>query len=287
VDDPLLPHLVDLMADPGAAGLILVGGYGIRLKQAHLASVDAMTLLDEIPPARATYDLDIFLNMKFLASQTAGQEIRGLIDRLGYIEKQPYWQFSKPLNETMPNREVVLDLIARRPIEDENVKVNPPRVGSGSRTGLHGRLTPEAFAADVNPTSVMLDGTNSKGERLPVEILVPHPYASLNMKIRAAYDWFCKTGDTLPKKAFSEKHAFDVLILVSMLTEKEIENATAIAEQFKDLEIAGEITREAIELFASPSSPGFLEACRQAHYVPDHEIFWEALKRVLGIPTFS
>lgn len=30
--DPLMPHLLDIAADPASDGLILAGGFGVRLK---------------------------------------------------------------------------------------------------------------------------------------------------------------------------------------------------------------------------------------------------------------
>lgn len=184
-------------------------------------------------------------------------------------------------------REVVLDLIARRPTEFENVKVSPPRVGSGSKTGLHGRLTPEAFAVEINPTTIPVTGITSTGEPTQFQVSVPHPYASLNMKVRAAYDWLRMTRDEIPAKPFSEKHAFDVFLLVAMLTEEEIASSLPVANQFKDLPIAHEIKAEAKELFAEPTSPGFLEATRQAKDRLDHGTFWEALSFILGIELSS
>ena len=36
VNDPLLPHLMDIASDPASEGLILAGGFGMRLKQVEL-----------------------------------------------------------------------------------------------------------------------------------------------------------------------------------------------------------------------------------------------------------
>ena len=54
LNDPLMPHLLDILSDPASEGLILGGGFGIRLKQLELARIGVPTLISDIPPARAT-----------------------------------------------------------------------------------------------------------------------------------------------------------------------------------------------------------------------------------------
>ena len=63
MNDPLLPHLLDIVSDPASEGLILAGGFGIRIKQRYLQATGTRTLLPVIPEARATQDLDFFLSL--------------------------------------------------------------------------------------------------------------------------------------------------------------------------------------------------------------------------------
>lgn len=63
--DPFLPHLLDIISSDYAEGLILVGGYGLRIKQDWLRDVLSDTLISIIPEARATWDLDFFLRMQW------------------------------------------------------------------------------------------------------------------------------------------------------------------------------------------------------------------------------
>ena len=168
--------------------------------------------------------------------------------------------------------------MARSPQEDENVKFDNIRVGSKSGTGLHGRNTTEAFAVEDMPLKIGVSGTRTDGTNIKSEIFVPHPYAWLNMKIKAAHDWLRKASSNP-----SEKHTFDVYMLTAMLTEFEIETASELALKYASHPIAAENKKFAVELYGSPDSAGCREAARQAGKPLDYEVFWAALRQVLGI----
>ena len=288
ITDPLLPHLLDILADPVSDGLILAGGFGLRLKQEYLRQTEARTLLDQFPPARATQDLDFFLRMEIWLDSEKGEAVRGLLDTLRYRARVPHLKFEKPLSPDAPDeRTVKVDLLARTPRADENIPVrrasdptrHPSRVGSGTGIDLHGGETPEAFAVEDFPTLLQVSGATTNGTPIDALVRVPHPYAWLNMKVKAADDWAARP------KPFSVKHAFDVYLLTAMLTEEEIEQATALAARYSDNPVATEIHDAAARLYDKPTSPGFVEAQRQAGSPLDHEIFWEALQVALGIPS--
>ena len=282
--DPLLPHLLDILTAPVSSDLILAGGFGLRLKQEYLRQTGARTLISPLPPARATQDLDFFLRMDLWLDSAKGAAVRNLLNTLSYRERVAHLKFEKPLSPDAPDERLVkVDLLARTPRADENVPVrrasdptrHPSRVGSGSGIDLHGGETPEAFAVEDSPILIQVSGTTTSGVPAQAVVRVPHPYAWLNMK--AAQDW------TARPKPFSEKHAFDVYLLSAMLTQGELEQAEALAVRYTDNPVAVEIRAAAVDLYAMPSSPGFVEAQRQAGSPLDHEIFWEALRVALGI----
>ncbi|MDX1934762.1 MAG: hypothetical protein SFU56_19365 [Capsulimonadales bacterium] len=283
IADPLFPHLLDVLADPASEGLILAGGFGLRLKQEHLRRTGARTLLAEIPPARATQDLDFFLRMELWSDADKGAAVRGLLDRLGYRERVPHLKFEKALAPDA--RTVKVDLLARTPLPEENIPVrraadptrHPSRVGSGTGIDLHGGETPEAFAVEDAPVSVAVSGVATDGTPVEASVLVPHPYAWLNMKVKAADDW------TQRPKPFAEKHAFDVYLLVAMLTPDEVAKAETLAARYANHSVAAEVRVAAARLYGEPSGPGFAEAERQASGPLDHGLFWEALRAALGI----
>lgn len=279
IGDPLMPHLMDVLARPELGGLILAGGFGIRVKQEFLAQTQARTLISPFPLARATGDLDLFLRMEVFGNVQRKDDMRRAIDELGYEPTQRNWQFRKPLGERYPTRSVTLDLLSRRPQQGENVRFKDPRVGEGS---LHGRDTEEAFAIDVDPIPLPIRDRTSAGDEIEAVVLVPHPYAWLNMKVRAAHDWLRRQRGEMEAKEFSEKHAFDVYVLVAMLTEEELLRCGEIAGVFESHKLAAAIRAQAQELFATSASPGFLEARRQVESDLDFEAFHEGLGRALG-----
>lgn len=284
--DPLLPHLLDILADPASDGLILTGGFGLRLKQEHLRLSGARTLITELPPARATQDLDFFLRMELWSDAAKGAAVRALLDRLGYQERVRYLKFEKSLTPDAPDdRKVKVDLLARSPRKDEPITVrratdpirHPSRVGSGMGIDLHGGETPEAFAVEDMAVPLVVTGAATTGTLVETSVRVPHPYAWLNMKVKAAADW------TERPKPFSEKHAFDVYLLVAMLTPDEVAEAEALVVRYEYHPVAIEVRTAAVRLYGEPSGVGFVEAERQAGGQLDHELFWEALKTVLRI----
>ena len=222
ITDPLLSHLLDIASDPAAADLILGGGFGIRVKQIYLKAQGLRTLVPSVPEARATQDLDFFLQMALFIQKERGGAIRTLLDRLAYQEYTPKWQFGKPFDTAKPDIKVKVDLLARTPLEGENVRMKRPRVGVGTGMEIHGRETPEAFAIEDMPFRVPLSGIRPDGTEVNTSILVPHPYASLNMKVKAAHDWLLMERGARPRKDNAERHVFDVFMLIAMLTETEL-----------------------------------------------------------------
>jgi hypothetical protein len=292
-NDPLLPYLIEIIQCPEAEGVILSGGFGIRLKQAFLRSSQQQTLISEVPTARATQDIDLILALDFWIQTEKAKGFKEVLDRLGYVVNQYSWQFRKPIApENLQH--ILLDLQARQPRTEERVNVQdrPPQVGRGMGTGISGRQTLEAFAVEDSPQSITI--TTEQGE---YSVLVPHPYAWLNLKVAAAHDWLKERAGEIPPKTDREtgvsrrlKHVLDVYILVAMLTEVELSEAIQLAETYREHPQAEKIRREAIELWGKPDAAGFLEMQRYVRQVYadaveiDYTLFWtEGLRVALGI----
>ncbi len=285
VEDALLPHLFDIASDPASAGLILAGGLGIQIKRQYLRDMKAQTLIafDTLPAVRPTQDIDFFLLIELFMTPEQGIATRSLLDKLAYQEYTPKWQFDKPLGPGFPAQsKVIVDLLARSPRAEENVKFDSRRVGKASGTGLHGRHTPEAFAVEDAPLQLSVKGRKTNGDDTQANIFVPHVYAWINMKIMAAYDWFQAQG-TEKAKPDSAKHAFDVYMLTAMLTEQEIATADMLAQKYARHPIAEQIKNYACVLYETPAAPGFREAQRQAGRPIEHDVFWQGVCAVLGI----
>ena len=303
--DPLSPYLAEIIAMPEAEGVILSGGFGIRLKQYHLKQQrEAMggqqiTLVDEFPEARATQDLDLFLNVNIWVEKEKALALgAALKEQLGYTTATHSWQYRKPM-EGLEDRRVKLDLMARSPVPEEAVKVKrerrdkPMQVGRDMGTGISGRETPEAFAIDDTPTTLIFPYGGNENI-----VLVPHPYAWLNMKARAAYDWLLELRGSIGEKLTNDgdrvrlKHVYDVYVLTTMLTAEELRQSALLAKKYAAHEEARKTQEQVIELYGSPDSVGIqaVEAYARQYMgtdlVIDHDLFWnEGLTTALGIQS--
>lgn len=234
------------------------------------------------PEARATQDMDFFLSLSLFIQTERGTAVRTLLDHLGYEEHIPKFQFAKPFDTAQPEIKVKVDFLARSP-EDGVIAVKPPRVGHGSGINLHGRETPEGFAVDDHFQQLLVQGVRSDGVEVKTTVRVAHPYAWLNLKVKAAHDWLRMERGEEKRKPNSEKHVFDVYTLVAMLTETELSEAVGFASKYNDNLIAEEVRRCAKELYETNSSPGVDEIRRQAAHQIDYPLFWETLSIALAI----
>jgi hypothetical protein len=286
IRDRLIGHLVDITENAPIDALILGGGLGLRVRRAYLRHTGVVTLArsagQALPEARATSDIDLFLMIKLFTKPEIGRQVRSTLVALDYEERTPKWQFEKPYFPTRPDPSVVVDLLARPPEAGSGVRVRADRVGAASGADIHGRRTPEAFAVEdaTQWLDIVEDGS-------PVaRVSVAHPYAFLNMKVRAAYDWLRYRSDPWPlrerQQPPSPKHAFDAALVVAMLGEAELAEARDLATKWRAHDVATGIRGEAVELFDSASASGWLEARRQGMF-DDHALIWGAMQEALGI----
>ena len=118
---------------------------------------------------------------------------------------------------------------------------------------MHGRLTPEAFAIDDEPVLVEVRRGAGSGT---ISVLTPHPFAWVNMKVRAAYDRQRALDEQREPKRSSGKHIGDVYTLIAMMTEPEFDRCGELARKYAGTEIAEEIRQEAERLFLGEEAPG-------------------------------
>ncbi len=287
-DEPLYPYLFEIAARPEAEGIIVSGGFGMRLKLAHLLETGAQMLVQEVPQPRATGDLDILLRVPFWIEPERASSIRGMLEQLGYKVILHSWHFRKPFAE-IEGRFVKVDLQSRSPLPNEPVKVRRRQVGREMGTGLSGFETVEAFAIDYSPVQIplVLDGAKAN-------ILVPHPYAWLNLKIAAAFDWLQEIEGKLAPKKNSDgdqsrrlKHVYDVPVLVAMMTAEELDQSSAIGKKLLGRTEAQDNLVKAQSLYGSGDSIAMQAANQYASDTGldlslDYDLFWTTLMDALG-----
>ena len=91
--------LLDILhatGDPDFRPLI-GGGYGIYLKLQAVQEKKTRTLLAELPEARSTNDIDVFLRTELLVDGSRLQPLKEALEKLGYeaIESAKFYQFAK------------------------------------------------------------------------------------------------------------------------------------------------------------------------------------------------
>ena len=221
------PYLVELLRPMAEEGfpLIVAGGLGIYLKRRWVEQTRQQTLWTPLPDARATHDIDSFLALEIF-QQDRVSRFRGTLARLGYQvhEKARYYQFIKPVTG-VPVDHVKIDLHTRLPRDDEatQLKLQNHRLGrSGHRAfrTLHAWATPEAFAIDEGVQELPFAGSDPADIRFEGVVRVPHPFASLCMKLTAAGDH--ERTPIENRDPLQRKHAFDVFLLTAMLSESEV-----------------------------------------------------------------
>ena len=263
---PIEPYLIELIERMARdeISFILAGGLGIYLKRRwvneQVESRLRKNLFDVVPDARATDDIDTFFQLEAYLQPTRSK-LRRALEELGYEPRTNYLIFEKTLSDET-EQTISIDLLAPVP-DDSRFKVDKPggpgkvrrlspreHKSSPASEQLHGYATPEAFAIDERPQSLPLLGRSPNGEPYDGFILVPHPFASLCMKIKAAAD------------LRAEKHAQDVYLLLAMLDEQEWDECNELREQFRGHPELRSICQAVTDLFCTPDQSGCITIAR-------------------------
>ena len=237
--------------------------------------------------------MDLFLHVNIWVEIAKAHAFSAAIrDPLGYETAIHSWQYRKPL-AGIEHRNVKLDMMARHPLPDEPVKVkgNPRQVGREMGTGISARETREAFAIDDSPLLLTFPFRGKE-----YSVLVPHPYAWLNMKMRAAYDLLMEQRGLVVEKLTTQedrvrlKHVYDVYVLIAILTREELAQSAALAAKYLDHGEAAKTREQAVELYGNKNAVGIqmVEAYARRYMgddlIIDHALFWrDGLKVALGI----
>jgi hypothetical protein len=273
---PIEPYLIELIErmERDGISLILAGGLGIYLKHRwvleQLEAGRRKSLFDVVPDARATDDIDAFFQLQVYFQPTRS-EFRQSLTELGYRPYLDYLIFEKPLPDD-GERKIGLDLLA--PLSDDpRLKADKPgKPGKLRRLGpvdnkqsppderLHAFATPEAFAIEESPQTLPLVGRNPDGVPYDGMVRIPHPFASLCMKIKAAADF--ERAPVSERKPRAEKHAQDVYLLLALLDEQEWNECNEIRDRFSNHSELRSISEAVTELFAAPDLDGCVTIAR-------------------------
>jgi predicted nucleotidyltransferase len=263
IQDPLREQLrlLALELQKDEIKLILGGGYGLVLKTEYIRQTNAATRFEEIPQARSTNDLDLFLSAEIITSAEKIEKIRDALEKLKFEPVAPFFQFQLPNIVEGLEKPVKIDLLAALPLTEaarKLVKISKPRIRPKKAKNIHGYLTEEALTIEDNLLPINIADADDK----PLEIYLPHPFSYLVMKLFALRD---RLEDE--EKDFGAYHAFDIYRIIAMMTEKEWAEAVKMRESYCKAPKIIEAEKITDDLFANVESIGVLRVRQHARSV--------------------
>lgn len=251
--------------------LIMGGGYGIYLRTERIRRSGERTLLEALPEARSTNDLDVFLRPELLIDSEKLKPLSIALATLGYspIPSARNYQFVKPGPGGTEAGSIKIDILTgpEARFKGTNVKVDNRRISPRPSVSLHAHPANEAVTLEEGLRSYSLDGSRGTGERWDGEVFLPHPYTFLMMKLFAFKDR-CNDAD----KEFGRYHALDMYSIIATTTKTEWEEALDLRERYcaDDSVIeAGELMRE---YFSTSASLGIIRLKESPYFSPQLQL---------------
>lgn len=254
--DPLLNQLrqfANKLAEKNIS-LVIGGGYGLLLKANHVQRTDARTRLQQIPIARSTGDIDVFLTTEVITDKNNMAAIRGALDELGYapVPGAEFYQFFREVVIAEVPRNLKFDFLAAPVLGEQAKKVKADvrriRPRGPTEAPMHAHTTPEAVTIEEHLISVDIGEAGQ-----PIEILLPHPFSYTLLKLFALRDQV-DNGE----KEFGRHHAFDIYTTWAMMTEEEFRQAEELRREYADVGVMPEAIEIAAALFANENAKGMI-----------------------------
>jgi hypothetical protein len=254
--DPLLNQLrqfADKLVEKNIS-LVIGGGYGLLLKAKHIQSNGARTRLEQIPIARSTGDIDVFLTTEVIVDKNKMAAIRQALDELGYspVPGAEYYQFFREVVIAGVPRNLKFDFLAA-PVPSEEAKkvkadVRRIRPRGPTETPMHAHTTPEAVTIEEHLSSVDIGEAGQ-----PIEVFLPHPFSYTLLKLFALRDQIDNKV-----KQLGRHHAFDIYTIWAMMTEEEFGQAEDLRRQYADVGAMPEAIEIAQALFVDENAKGMV-----------------------------
>ena len=254
--DPLLNQLrqfADKLAEKNIS-LVIGGGYGLLLKAKYIQSTGARTRLEQIPIARSTGDIDVFLTTEVIVDKNKMAAIRQALDELGYspVPGAEYYQFFREVVIAGVLRNLKFDFLAA-PVANEQAKkvkadIRRIRPRGPTETPMHAHTTPEAMTIEEHLISVDIGEAGQ-----PIEVFLPHPFTYTLLKLFALRDQIDNDA-----KQLGRHHAFDIYTTWAMMTEVEFGHAEDLRRQYTDVGAMPEAIEIAEALFVDENAKGMV-----------------------------
>ncbi len=92
---------------------------------------EPVTRFYELPAARSTEDIDLFLGVEIITSLEKMKKIRDTLENIGFTPEAKYFQFKIQIDPERPERVIKVDLLAAPPATEEQiqlVRIRRPRI---------------------------------------------------------------------------------------------------------------------------------------------------------------
>lgn len=242
--------------------LIIGGGFGIYLKTEHVQHLNARTLLREWPEPRSTNDLDLFLRPELLIDSAKLKPLAEAMTKLGYrvVTGAEKYQFVK-LGPEGSNIKIDILTGPQSCFENTLVSVDDRRVRPNPSIGMHAHPVDGALTLEDGVLPILIDGKLSTGKQWRGEILLPHPYTFLMMKLFAFRD---RLND--PDKEYGRYHAIDIYTILASTTEDEWRYALELRDSRCDLPFVIEAGYLVFQYFSALDRLGMIRLQESRYY---------------------
>lgn len=274
-----LLDLLQAIGDPDFCPLI-GGGYGIYLKLQLVLAEGNRTLLEEIPEARSTNDIDMFLRTELLTDGERLAPLKQAFEDLGYqaVDGAKFYQFAKPGPRGGKAGSLKVDLLAgpRDLLRACGLKADERRVRSNNPKikELHAHPVDEAPTVEMECRTLSIEGLLSSGEAGTAKVMLPHPFSFAMMKLFALRD---RIEDQT--KGFGCHHALDLYTTLAMTNEDEWFKCIDLRDHLADNIFMKEARTITHELFGDKNALGMIRLKEHPYYTPNLQAdkFREAL----------
>ncbi len=261
--------------------LIIGGGFGIYLKTEHVRRLSVRTLLHEWPEPRSTNDLDLYLRPELLIDSVKLKPLAEAISRLGYqvVPGAENYQFVKPGPGGVKAGSVKIDILTgpQSCFQGTRVKADTRRARPNPSVGIHAHPVNEVPTLEEGLLTKALAGRLTSGKHWQAEVLLPHPYTFLMMKLFAFRD---RLNDI--NKEFGRYHALDLYTILATTAEMEWEQALKFRDQHGDEPYIMEAGHLVSKHFSALDRLGMIRLRESPYYRPELEIdeFMSTLKEI-------
>ena len=265
--------LLDILSEVQGTdvNLIIGGGYGLYLRTMYRRQSDEGTLFTELPEARSTADIDLFLRPELLIDSSKLEPLAKALAKLKYkpVPGAEKYQFKKPGSSNPDAGEMKIDILTgpENRFEGTKVRTDARRVRPRPSFGIHAHPTNEALTLEEGLLSLKFEGELSSGKSFSAKVFLQHPFTFLMMKLFAFRD---RREDA--EKDFGSYHVLDMYSILATTTEKEWNQSIAFRAKYFSSPSMMEACHIVSSFFSTSESLGILRLKESRYYRSDFEI---------------